>query len=125
MITFKQKGNFNKTYLLFEKAKEVFKRGDLDKYGRMGIRALRSSTPRDSGLASKSWRYEINHEKDKSTITWHNDDIEGGCNVAILVQYGHGTRNGGYVQGKDFINPAMKPIFENISKQITEEVKRL
>lgn len=124
MITFKQKGNFSRTEKFFEKTKEIVKLGDFDKYGREGVRALRSATPIDTGLASESWYYEIKHTKNGATITWSNKDIEGGCNVAILIQYGHGNGRGGYVQGKDFINPAMKPVFDHIADEITKEVNR-
>lgn len=96
----------------------------LNNTGRMGVSALSSYTPIDTGLASKSWSYYITKEKERYTITWTNDDVEGGCNVAILIQYGHGTRNGGFVRGYDFINPSLKPVFEKLANDLWEEVTK-
>lgn len=122
MITFEGKGDFKKTNSFFEKLLENFNVGALDKYGKLGVEALSAATPVDTGLAASSWYYKIEHDKGSSKIIWGNSDIEGGCNVAILVQYGHGTRNGGYVQGRDFINPAMRPVFDEIADKAWKEV---
>ena len=125
MITFKQKGDFRKVNSWFERLLEFINLGELDKYGRRGVEALSAATPVKTGLAAHSWTYEIEHSKDGAKIIWHNTDIEGGYNVAVLLQYGHGTRQGGYVQGIDYINPAMQPIFEEIANSAWEEVSKL
>lgn len=125
MIKFRQKGDFSKLTRYLEKVKEVVKLGDLDKYGREGVAALASATPVDTGLTASSWRYEIQHGNDSVSITFYNDNIQNGVPIAIILQYGHGTRNGGYVQGRDYINPAIKPIFDKITEDAWKEVTRL
>lgn len=125
MIKFRQKGDFSKLTRYFERVKEVVKLGDLDKYGREGVAALASATPVDTGLTASSWRYEIKHSNDSVTIAFYNDNIQNGVPIAIILQYGHGTRNGGYVQGKDYINPAVKPIFDKITEDAWKEVTGL
>ena len=125
MIKFRQKGDFSKLTHYLEKVKEVVKLGDLDKYGREGVAALASATPVDTGLTASSWRYEIQHGNDSVSITFYNDNIQNGVPIAIILQYGHGTRNGGYVQGRDYINPAIKPIFDKITEDAWKEVTRL
>lgn len=122
MITFKQTGDFIKLNNFFEKALEVFDSGILDKYGKKGVEALAAATPKDSGRAANSWYYEIVREKGSVKLIWSNSDIEGGCNVAILIQYGHATKDGSRVPGVDFINPAIQPIFEELSKEVTKGV---
>ena len=124
-ITITQKGGFDKANKFLEKCLNVIKLGNLDKYGRMGVDALKTYTPKDTGLASASWSYVINRsEKDVVTIEWHNDDIENGYNVIMGIQYGHATKNGSWVEGVDFINPALRPIFEQIKNDIWREVTR-
>lgn len=125
MIKFRQKGDFSKLTHYLEKVKEVVKLGDLDKYGREGVAALASATPVDTGLTASSWRYEIQHGNDSVSIAFYNDNIQNGVPIAIILQYGHGTRNGGYVQGRDYINPAIKPIFDKITEDAWKEVTRL
>ena len=125
MISFRQKGDFSKLTRFLEKAKEAVKLGDLDKYGREGVAALASATPVDTGLTASSWRYEIQHGNDSVSIAFYNDNIQNGVPIAIILQYGHGTRNGGYVQGRDYINPAIKPIFDKITEDAWKEVTRL
>ena len=122
-ITFKVR-NSKKTDKFLEKVLEKIKMGSLDRYGRMGVDALSKATPVRTGLAASLWSYKIEHYKGSSILSWHNSDIEGGYNVAILIQYGHGTRNGKYVQGIDYINPALKPVFEKMANEIWEEVKQ-
>jgi hypothetical protein len=95
---------------------------NLDHYGRLGVDALMMATPVDTGLAASSWGYRVIDDKRGPSIEWYNDDIEGGYSVVILLQYGHGTRGGGYVQGRDFINPAIQPVFDSIAKDIWEKV---
>lgn len=125
MIKFRQKGDFSKLTNYLEKVKEIVKLGDLDKYGREGVAALASATPVDTGLTASSWRYEIQHGNDSVSIAFYNDNIQNGVPIAIILQYGHGTRNGGYVQGRDYINPAIKPIFDKITEDAWKEVTRL
>ena len=125
MIKFRQKGDFSKLTHYLEKVKETVKLGDLDKYGREGVAALASATPVDTGLTASSWRYEIQHGNDSVSIAFYNDNIQNGVPIAIILQYGHGTRNGGYVQGRDYINPAIKPIFDKITEDAWKEVTRL
>ena len=125
MISFRQKGDFSKLTRFLEKAKEAVRLGDLDKYGREGVAALASATPVDSGQTSNSWYYEIVNRKGSATITFYNSNIQNGVPIAILLQYGHGTRNGGWVQGRDYINPAIQPIFDKIADSAWKEVTKL
>ena len=124
MIKFKQKGDFKKLNGFLERAKEVIRVGDLNKYGRAGVEALRSATPVDSGTTANSWGYEIVRGKGKLSIVWTNSNINDGCPIAIILQYGHGTGNGAYVEGVDYVNPAMKPVFDYIAKSAWEEVEK-
>lgn len=125
MIAFRQKGNFSKLTRYLERAKEVVKAGDLDKYGRAGVAALASATPVDSGMTAESWYYKVSNSKGSTTISFHNSNIQKGVPIAIILQYGHGTRNGGWVEGRDYINPAIRPIFEKIANDAWEEVTKL
>lgn len=125
MIKFRQKGDFSKLTRYFERVKEVVKLGDLDKYGREGVAALESATPFDTGLTASSWRYEIDHGKDSVSISFYNDNIQNGVPIAIILQYGHGTRNGGWVQGRDYINPVIRPLFDKIADEAWKEVTKL
>lgn len=125
MITFRHHGNFSRTEKFFDKLLRAINLGILDKYGRLGVDALSKATPIDTGLASKSWYYKIHYDRKGATVTWCNSDIENGFPVAIALQYGHGTRNGGYVQGRDYINPAMRVIFDALAKDAWEEVTNI
>lgn len=122
MITFRQKGDFSKLTRFLEKAKETVGRGDLDRYGREGVAALASATPIDSGLTASSWYYEIENRNGSVTISFHNSNIQNGVPIAIMIQYGHGTGTGGWVQGRDYINPAIQPIFDRIANDVWKEV---
>ncbi len=122
MITFRQKGDFSKLTRFLEKAKETVGRGDLDRYGREGVAALASATPIDSGLTASSWYYEIENRNGSVTISFHNSNIQNGVPIAIIIQYGHGTGTGGWVQGRDYINPAIQPIFDRIANDVWKEV---
>ena len=122
MISFRQKGNFSKLTRYLERVENVVKIGDLDKYGREGVAALSSATPVDSGLTANSWYYKIEHKSGSATISFHNSNIQNGVPIAIILQYGHGTRNGGWVQGRDYINPAIQPIFDEIANNAWKEV---
>ena len=125
MITFRQKGDFSKLTRFLERVKGAIHLSDLDKYGRQGVAALSSATPIDSGLTAESWYYEIENKKGSATITFYNSNIQNGVPIAIVLQYGHGTRNGGWVQGRDYINPAIQPIFDEIANEAWGEVTKL
>lgn len=124
MITFRQKGDFSKALNFFERLKNLFNAGILDKYGREGVEALSRATPVDSGKTAASWRYEIKNTSNGMAIEFHNDNVPPGADVsvAILIQYGHGLRGGGYVQGRDYINPAARPIFDRLSEELSRKV---
>lgn len=124
MIRFRQKGDFSKLTRFLEKAKEVVHLGDLDQFGRAGVAALASATPVDSGETATSWYYEITNKNNTITISFHNSNIQNGVPIAIILQYGHGTGTGGWVQGRDYINPAIQPIFDQIANYAWKEVTR-
>lgn len=124
MITFKEKGNFSKLNTYLEKIKESIKIGDLDKYGRDGVAALSSATPKETGKTASSWYYEIKRENGSVSINFNNTNINKGVPIAIILQVGHATRNGGWVEGIDYINPALKPIFEQLANEAWEEVTK-
>lgn len=125
MISFRQKGDFSNLTRYLERAKNIVKIGDLDKYGREGVAALASATPVDTGLTANSWSYEIENRNGSVTISFQNSNIQNGVPIAIILQYGHGTRNGGWVQGRDYINPAIQPIFDKIADNAWREVTKL
>ena len=122
MISFRHKGDFSKADRYLEKLKESVKLGVLDKYGRAGVAALSSATPVDTGLTANSWFYEIEHSSGSDKIVFNNSNIQNGVPIAIILQYGHGTGTGGWVQGRDYINPAIQPIFDQMTKEIWKEV---
>ena len=125
MISFRQKGDFSKLTRFLERAKEAVHIGDLDKFGKEGVAALASATPVDSGETANSWYYEIENRKGSVTISFHNSNVQNGVTIAVILQYGHGTRNGGWVQGRDYINPAIQPIFDEIANNAWKEVTKL
>lgn len=125
MITFRQKGDFSKLSRYLEKVKEAAKVGVLDKYGQAGVAALSSATPVESGLTAQSWYYEIEHIKSSAVIRFLNSNVNKGVPIAIILQYGHGTGTGGWVEGRDYINPAIQPIFDNIAEDAWKEVTKL
>lgn len=122
LISFRHRGNFKKTKRFFKRTSDRDYLSILDIYGRMGVEALSSSTPIDSGKTAESWSYEIEKTGDKTTIYWINTNTNQGVNIAVILQYGHGTGTGGYVQGRDYINPAMRPVFDMIADQAWREV---
>ena len=124
-ISFRQKGDFSKLTGYLVKAKNAIKISDLDKYGREGVAALSSATPVDTGKTAGSWYYEIENRNGSATISFYNSNIQNGIPIAIILQYGHGTRNGGWVQGRDYINPAIQPIFDKIAENAWREVTKL
>lgn len=125
MITFKHKGDFSKTTRYFERVKQNSLNKILQKYGELGVHALASATPVDTGVTAASWYYEINQDRGRVTINFCNSNINKGVPIAIILQYGHGTRNGGWVQGRDYINPVVEPIFNALANKAWEEVTKL
>ena len=125
MITFKQSGDFKKVTSYLERLKECVKIGDLNKFGEQGVAALSAATPVDTGETASSWYYEIKNQNGKATISFCNSNIENGVPMAMILQYGHGTRNGGYVEGRDYINPAIQPLFDQIAENAWREVTKL
>ena len=125
MIRFRHKGDFSKLTQFLERAKEAVHLGDLDRFGRAGVAALASATPVDSGETATSWYYEITNKNNTITISFHNSNIQNGVPIAIILQYGHGTGTGGWVEGRDYINPAIQPIFDQIAAEAWKEVTRL
>ena len=121
-ISFKHKGNFDKTTKFLQRAKKREFYSNLDKYGEMGVQALSSATPIKTGQTARSWHYKIETTKNSVSIVWYNTNVNEGANIALLLNYGHGTPSGGYVRGKNFIKPAMKSVFETIEKGVWEEV---
>jgi hypothetical protein len=117
MIEITQKGSFDNTERYLRRMKEVDVFATLNRYGSLGVNALSNATPRESGLTAESWYYTTVVRKGYYSIRWHNRHIEDGINIAVILQYGHGTRNGGYVQGRDYIMPAIRPIFDMISAE--------
>ena len=125
MITFRHKGDFSKLNRYFERVKEAAKIGVLDKYGRAGVAALASATPVKSGKTANSWTYEIERQNGSASIVFHNTNINQGVPIAIILQYGHGTGTGGWVQGRDYINPAIQPIFNKLADDAWKEVAKV
>ena len=124
MISLRQKGDFSKLNHYLERVKEAVKLGDLDKYGREGVAALSSATPVESGKTANSWYYEIDRQNGYVSIVFKNSNINNGVPIAIILQYGHATRNGGWVEGRDYINPAIQPIFDGIATKAWKEVTK-
>ena len=125
MITFRHKGDFKKTNRYLERIRQAVHMGILDKYGREGVTALSSATPLDSGLTASSWSYEIQNGRGTASIVFKNSNINQGVPIAVILQYGHGTGTGGWVQGRDYINPAIQPIFDRIVNEAWREVTKL
>lgn len=125
MISFRHKGDFSKLTRFLERAKEVVHLGCLDKYGREGVAALASATPVDTGLTADSWYYKITNDGQSAKVTFYNSNIQNGVPIAIILQYGHGTCNGGWVQGRDYVNPAIQPIFDKLANEAWREVTKL
>lgn len=125
MITFRQKGDFSKLTNYLEQLKEAANIGVLDKYGKAGVAALASATPTDTGETASSWYYEIERQNGSASIIFKNSHVNKGVNVAIILQYGHGTGTGGWVEGRDYINPAIQPIFDKIAEDAWREVTKL
>lgn len=122
MLSVRQKGDFEKLTRYLVKTKKGIRLKDLDKYGKEGVAALASATPVDTGLTASSWYYEIERSRGIAKITFYNSNVHKGINIAIILQYGHGTGNGGWVEGRDYINPAIQPIFNKLADNAWKEV---
>lgn len=122
MIKFSTKGDWSRTNKFLERALNLVKLGELDKYGQKGVDVLAAATPKDSGETASSWYYKIVRSRGGVSIQWLNSSQNQGIPIVILLQYGHGLHNGGYVQGIDFINPALKPIFKEIADNAWKEL---
>ena len=125
MVRFKVRGTFRKTKKMLERAENCDFQDILEKYAMEGIQELRMATPEDSGKTADSWGYEIEYGKGRARIHWINDNMKDGIPIAILIQYGHATKNGGWVEGRDFINPAIQPILDTIAEKAWREVTKL
>lgn len=126
MIRFNSKGDFSKATRYFKKALVASDVSDiLDKYGKRGVSALAASTPVDSGLTASSWYYKVQSSRSNATLMFYNSNINNGVPIAIILQYGHGTGTGGWVEGRDYINPAIQPIFDEIVEEAWKEVTSL
>lgn len=124
-ITFNGTQKLSLTEHFLERLKEVFHSGELDKYGKMGVEALSEYTPKDTGETADSWDYEVVHDRYGSSIYWTNSNIVDGVNIALILQYGHATKNGYWVEGIDYINPALQPVFEEIAEDAWREVTNI
>ena len=125
MITITQKGSFDRTENYLRKLKLEKLLAVLNKYGTQGVQALQAATPIDSGIAANSWYYTIDQKPGYYSIRWHNRDMENGFPVAVMLQYGHGTGTGGYIQGRDYIMPAIRPVFDQITADAVKEVTQI
>ena len=125
MISFRHKGDFSKLTVYLEKAKKTARLSDLEKYGQEGVAALASATPIDTGETASSWYYEIEHKSGSAKIKFCNSNVQNGVPIAIILQYGHATGNGGWVEGRDYINPAIQPVFDKIANSAWREVTKL
>lgn len=122
MIRFNQKGDFSKATNYLERLKSAIKLSILDKYGREGVSALSSATPVDSGKTASCWYYEVEYGGSSATISFYNSNVNKGVPIAIILQYGHGTGTGGWVEGRDYINPAIQPVFDKMAEEAWKEV---
>lgn len=125
MIKFKHRGNFSKLTRYLERVKQAIRMGLLDRYGREGVEALSAATPFETGLTARSWYYKIENRTGSAKIIFGNSNVQDGVPIAIILQYGHGTGNGGWVQGRDYINPAIQPIFDRIVNDAWKEVTKI
>lgn len=124
IVSVTQKGNFKKTDRFLSKVVSLHFERKLKHYGELGVQALKAATPKDTGKTAESWNYEIVQEEGRTVLYWRNENLSQGIPVVIILQYGHVTRNGGFVEGIDFINPTLKPLFERMAKEAWKEVVR-
>lgn len=122
VISVRQTGNFQKTDRFLSGVISAHYLRKLKKYGERGVEALKNATPKDSGETADAWSYEIEQMPGRTAIYWKNSHVENGVNIAVILQYGHGTRGGGFVEGIDYIRPAMRPVFEKMANEVWREV---
>jgi hypothetical protein len=122
MITFTLSGSTSRTQAFLQKMQSQDLYSGLESLAERGVSALQATTPKESGLTAASWSAEVSTEGGATTITWSNSHVQDGVNIAIILQYGHGTGTGGYVAGRDYINPAIKPIFDDIANEVWKKV---
>lgn len=125
MITLRKQGDFSKLTSHLEKLKKIARISILDEYGKKGVEALSAATPVDTGLTARSWYYKIEQSDGRATLSFFNSNIQNGVPIAIILQYGHGTGTGGWVEGRDYINPALRPIFDDLANNVWKEVTNL
>ena len=125
MITLESSVRYSRLEVYLERAKNIFKLGVFDKYGNIGVERLAAATPKDTGTTSESWKYKVKAEDTSISLEFYNSNVNKGVPIAIILQYGHGTGTGGWVEGVDYINPALKPIFEDILEGITKELRAI
>lgn len=124
MITFTSSGSFDNTENFLKRMSKADVMPILTSAGQRGVAILSTTTPVDTGKTASSWSYKVTRTKDSYRLDWSNSNSQNGSNVAVLLQYGHGTGTGGYVQGIDYINPAIRPIFEALVTEIWREVTK-
>lgn len=124
MIGFTSRGDYTATTQFLKRLAKNDLYANLDRYGKRGVAALSAATPAESGRTAQAWRYRVIKDSKRPGIEWYNTNAAGGVSVAVLIQYGHGTGTGGYVSGRDFINPAMRPVFDEIADAVWKEVTR-
>lgn len=122
MITFNHIGDLSKSTKALVRMSAIVRRGILHKYGQLGVATLALMTPLDTGRTAGSWDYKIETASGRSSISFSNSNVNKGVNIAIILQYGHGTGTGGWVQGRDYINPAIQPVFDKITEDLWKEV---
>lgn len=124
MITIRQKGNFENTSRFLNRSKTILQLPELEKYGEMGVAALRETTPKDTGKTADSWSYRIERKGNQVSIAFLNSNFNQNVPIAIIIQYGHATGTGGWVEGVDYINPAIRPLFNEIAENLWKEVNK-
>lgn len=124
MITIRQKGNFENTSRFLNRSKTILQLPELEKYGEMGVAALRETTPKDTGKTADSWSYRIERKGNQVSIAFLNSNFNQNVPIAIIIQYGHATGTGGWVEGIDYINPAIRPLFNEIAENLWKEVNK-
>ena len=124
-ITFHQRGNFNKLQRFLNRVTNRSYLNVLEKYGNLGVQELAAATPKDTGLTAASWTYEITHNMEQTIISWYNTNEKMGLNIALILEYGHGTRNGGYVAGRKYMSKAIQPVFDKMAEEVWREVTEL
>lgn len=122
IVSVKMKGDFKKSEGFLHGLIQTHYRNKLERFGREGVEVLRNATPRDTGLTAESWTYEIVDEDGRLALYWKNKNIQNGINIAVILQYGHATRTGGWVEGIDYINPALRPVFDKMASEVWKEV---